>query len=330
MKMSNNIEEYFKSRCSNHEMHEGRNLLPCICERLDKIRSRNKIRNVISGIAASILLITSVYFGYNSFQTEFTIKNTLAQDDNQQVNTPKVTNAVTLTNEIEASNTIKQVEVGSIINESVTVLGKYRGQVIILPDQSRISLEKGSSISYHPQFGIDNRKITFSGIAYFEITPDKNKPFIIETNNSITKVVGTAFNLVAIAGMPDQISVTSGIVEFGDSQSKIKTRIVKGQKAEIIASEVKVERIRNNNFMSWKTGSLVFEETPLKEIIPVVKQYFEKDLILQNPALQNCTFSGQFEKPELKDFLDVLSLSLNIEYKIKGKKVILTGAGCGK
>lgn len=325
MKMSDNFEKFLASKCANHEMHEGRNLFPGICDRIEKIRNRKKNRNLISGIAASIVLLTGLYFGFNYTNSDG--PNTLAVEHIQQ-SKPLVVPKENAVDYIQESISNEQIDVVSDAKELTTIVAQTRGEVLVLPDQSKITLEKGASISYNQQYGVENRKITFSGIAYFEVKPDKKRPFLIETSNSITKVVGTAFNLVSQNGTSDQIAVTSGIVEFGSIKSKSTKRLVKGQKAIVVKDKVEVSEYFDSNLLSWKTGTLIFDETTLKDMIPVVNQYFGKELKLQNTALENCTFSGQFEAPALKDFLDVLSLSLNIEYKIQGKQVILSGVGC--
>lgn len=330
MKMSDNFEKYFKAKCSNYEVQEGRNLFSGICQRVESKRNKNKVRNLISGIAASILLIVGMYFCLRVQNIEPNNTTNFAQTDREQTNLASVVQEEPMEVKVISSTNENGKIISTTQEAEIVLLSEYRGQVIVLPDQSKITLEKGASLSYNNQFGIENRKIVFSGTGYFEVQPDKKKPFIIETPNSLTKVVGTSFNLISNTEISDCIAVTSGVVEFGDKKSTINKRLKKGEIAEISHGEIAVNRYSNSNFLSWKTGSLVFENTALKDMIPVMNQYFGKELKLQNSALENCTFSGQFESPDLNDFLEIMSLSLGIEHRIEGNQIIFSGIGCDK
>jgi hypothetical protein len=329
MKMSDNFEKYFKAKCSKYEVQEGRNLFSGICQRVESRRNKNKVRNLISGIAASILLVVGMYFGLRVQNIEPNNTTSFAQIDREQSNFASVQEESIEVNAVPSTSE-NDKEVSTALETEVVLLSEYRGQVLVLPDQSKVTLEKGASISYNSQFGIENRKITFSGTAYFEVQPDKRKPFIIETPNSLTKVVGTSFNLISNTEMSDCIAVTSGIVEFGNKRSSINKRLTKGNIAKIDHVDIVVSQYSNSNFLSWKTGLLIFESAALKDIIPVVSQYFDKEFNLKNSALENCTFSGKFESPNLNDFLEIMSLSLNIEYTIEGDQVTFSGIGCDK
>src|SRR5690554_4148962 len=181
MKMSDNFERFLKTECSNHEMHEGRNLFPGISERVKAKRNRNNLRNLISGIAASILLVVSIYFGINTKNIKPDNTAVLIENEHEQTN---LTSAIQQEEPVEINITpnINEIDkaVSNIETEIETVLlSEYRGQVIILPDSSMVTLEKGASLSYNSQYGVEGRKVNFSGTGYFEVQSDKSKPFII-------------------------------------------------------------------------------------------------------------------------------------------------------
>lgn len=330
MKMSDNFEKHFKAKCANYEIQEGRNLFSGICQRVESRRNKNKVRNLISGIAASVLLVVGMYFGLRVQNIEPSTTTNFAQIDREQSNLTSVVQEESIEVNAVPSTSENDKVVSTALETEVVLLSEYRGQVLVLPDQSTVTLEKGASISYNSQFGIENRKITFSGTAYFEVQPDKRKPFIIETPNSLTKVVGTSFNLISNTEMSDCIAVTSGIVEFGNKRSSVNKRLTKGEVAKIEHVDIAVSQYFNSNFLSWKTGLLIFESAALKDIIPIISQYFDKEFKLKSSALENCTFSGKFESPGLNDFLEIMSLSLGIEYTIEGNQVTFSGIGCDK
>jgi ferric-dicitrate binding protein FerR (iron transport regulator) len=73
---------------------------------------------------------------------------------------------------------------------------------------------------------------------------------------------------------------------------------------------------------------LVFENTGLNEVAESVENYFGIKVEMENPALANCRFTGSFKKPDLKELLEILKLSVNLKVEQKDNHYILKGSGC--
>ncbi|HVG40538.1 MAG TPA: FecR family protein, partial [Chitinophagaceae bacterium] len=97
-----------------------------------------------------------------------------------------------------------------------------------LPDQSVVTLNKHSQITYNSVFENDNRTVTLNGEAFFNVTPDKKKPFIIHVNDITVKVVGTSFN-IRTKGTVTEVIVETGIVQ-----------VIKNKKAILVQPKEKV------------------------------------------------------------------------------------------
>ncbi len=86
-----------------------------------------------------------------------------------------------------------------------------------LPDGSVITLNKLSSLTYPNRFDGNTRTVQLNGEAFFNVTPNKDKPFIVDVNGVIIRVVGTSFNVKSTAGKTEVI-VETGRVEVSKQQ----------------------------------------------------------------------------------------------------------------
>ena len=85
----------------------------------------------------------------------------------------------------------------------------------VLPDGSLIALNKGSVIEYSKRFNRTKREMTLKGEAFFNVSSNKDKPFLIHCLQTTTRVVGTKFNIYSDPVLNEvKVSVTEGVVEF--------------------------------------------------------------------------------------------------------------------
>ncbi len=193
-------------------------------------------------------------------------------------------------------------------------------KTVSLPDGSVVTLNAASLIEYPEKFSGNERRVKFSGEAYFEIAPDKTKPFIIETEKSETRVVGTAFNLTALTNSEtESIVVTEGIVEFSGKTKKTITpvRLVKGEKA-VLKAELKKEKNIDLNFMAWKTGILQFKNVPLKQALAKIAEHYKVDVKVADSEIGNMDFLAVFNNQKFEDVLEVIELTfVDVEFEKK-------------
>ena len=67
---------------------------------------------------------------------------------------------------------------------------------VILTDGTNVTINSGSSLKYQSNFlNNKNRKVYLKGEAFFDVTKNKNAPFIVTTKKLNIKVLGTKFNV---------------------------------------------------------------------------------------------------------------------------------------
>lgn len=213
---------------------------------------------------------------------------------------------------------------------------KVMPSVIYLSDGSRVRLKEDSKLEYPTVFRGDTREVTLIGEAFFEVAKNKEKPFIIHAAGLTTKVLGTSFNIKAYENDASaEVTVVTGKVSVSvNNETKLEKKdivLMRNQKAiyskngDLIMREVTDKEILNK--VDKKTN-LVFNETPLKEIIKVLNTYYEANIILANEALKNCLITAELTDEPIEVSLKILTKAIGAEYEVNEDEIILKGKGC--
>lgn len=208
-----------------------------------------------------------------------------------QTDTPNIQEAVAEINEFQAVDMVK---------------------VVVLPDGTEVTLNKGALVTYSSEFGQNERKVSLTGLAFFQVKRDEERPFIIESNSTTTQVLGTSFSV----DPRDEyvvVSVVSGKVSFMASESKDEVILTKGEKGTYDSKAKSVTASANEdlNFLSWKTGKLSFEDASLDVVIKDLQRHYEVKIVNENKAALRLTAS--FDNQTLEEVLMIISSTLDIE-----------------
>jgi ferric-dicitrate binding protein FerR (iron transport regulator) len=197
-----------------------------------------------------------------------------------------------------------------------------------LPDGSCVWLNANSSLTYTGTFGNDSRDVELSGEAYFEITKDAGKPFIVKAEEVSIRVLGTVFNVQAY---PSEKRIETTLLK--GSVSVIQKNIPEGgiflhpgQQLLFDKSDKKVivKEVDITPYTSWKDGKLIFRQTVLKDAFAIMERNFRIKIVVNNKSLENCKLTGRFsltEKPG--DILDAIKETLNFEYEKQNNTFII-------
>ena len=201
---------------------------------------------------------------------------------------------------------------------------------LVLPDQSRITLNANSHLSYLKAF--DPRQVKLEGEAYFDVSHNEEKPFTILTGETQTTVLGTAFNLRAY---PDEqtveLTMERGKVEFTRLDQPEEIVILTSKERAVFSKpqqEIRKLTSPDSNAFSWKERALYFSDTPLSEIVKDLERYFHVDIELSSQGLGNCPFTGDYQQPESSQIITVLEIALDLEVQHQGDRIVFSGNGC--
>jgi len=198
-------------------------------------------------------------------------------------------------------------------------------KTIDLPDGSLVYMNSHSELTYPRKFRKNRRQVRLSGEAFFEVMPDKRKPFSIISGDATIKVLGTSFNVLSDEESNEvTVSVTEGKVAlYPNRREKRAIHLISGEQGIYRDNEVIKRDTIKRNFLSWKTRKLEFEQTPLPEVIHSLEKYYKTIIHLQEPLTGNPMLTSVFEDQPLEEVLEELNLLLGLEYRQKNDTIFV-------
>ena len=195
---------------------------------------------------------------------------------------------------------------------------------ITLSDNSKITLNYNSKVIYSEEFGTKNRDIFLEGEAFFTVTANKDLPFIIHTDQAITEVVGTEFNLKS-RGEKTQLIVTEGIVTFeSKAVENASVTVLAGQEGVILGRTkpiVTKSTSESSIRLSWMKKQLIFKDAKFADIIIELNAIFNSSIQFTDDIEDlKVTAVIKYDK-SLKDVLENLSESLDLKLVFDSKNI---------
>lgn len=205
-------------------------------------------------------------------------------------------------------------------------------QEVELSEGSKVTVNSNSELTYPKQFKEDKRVVALSGEAFFEVAKDPKRPFIIKTGEIRVEVLGTSFNVKAYENHDNiEVTVSSGkVAVYRTENPDERVVLIKGQKAVFYKSTTKIEASINDNinFNSWKTKEIIFEDTPMPDVVRIINEIYKSDLKLVGGQLNECPVTTTFDNQSLESILNVLESTLDLKIEPKGKAFEISGEGC--
>lgn len=200
--------------------------------------------------------------------------------------------------------------------------GEYR---LELSDGSKVWLNAGSELNYPVNFVGANRQVTLAGEAYFEVSPDKERPFIVNTKHSKIKVFGTAFNVMSYEeDKMQQVTLVEGSV--GVDVKGHETLLQPGQQARVDkhAGQIEVTEVDVALYTSWTGGVLKFKNMPLRDLASRLSRWYNVDFYFANSTVPQMPFTGRVDKhTDFAYFMSLIEKTTNVEVSINGRSVLI-------
>jgi transmembrane sensor len=195
-------------------------------------------------------------------------------------------------------------------------------------DHSTAILNRNSNLVYPQSFANDHREVQFTkGEAFFDITPDAAKPFIIRTQIATIKVLGTAFNVLV---SPDtlEVSVDRGKVLVYTPTDSVY--LEKGEAAVLRTSETSFKtHDSNSNTWAYATHKFVFNNASVSEVFKYVEKAQDCTIHMANPEIGNCKLTATFESVSTDNMLNLITEALNLSVtKNDDRTFTVEGKGC--
>ncbi|MDD4921895.1 MAG: FecR domain-containing protein [Bacteroidales bacterium] len=172
---------------------------------------------------------------------------------------------------------------------------------VILSDGTEVWLNARSTLKYPSYFKDGQRKVELRGEAFFKVTKDPKKPFIVSTSTIDIKVLGTVFNVSDYKEMQStNVSLLEGSVEVSAPQQKKSGKVTLRpmQGLNYKDGNMTLTSISNENIFLWRNGLYCFEKTPLSEIVKRLELYYDVKIQIKNPVLSNTLYTGKFRQQD--------------------------------
>ena len=220
---------------------------------------------------------------------------------------------------------------------------------VVLADGSKVELQPNSTIYYSKEFAAKKREVILEGEAFFKVTKDPSKPFLVYYHHIVTKVLGTSFNIRTLDKTGNlEVAVKTGKVQVFENEKFV--HVGKIAKAVIITPNQKViYNTANENFEKTivenpapialvetteekngtsKKGNFVYNRYKLMDIFKEMSVQYGIEIIPENENFNNCLFTGDLNSQDLITKLKIICLTVNANYETIGTQIIIKGKGC--
>lgn len=188
---------------------------------------------------------------------------------------------------------------------------------ITLPDGTNIWLNARTTIQYPLNFNKKERLVKLDGQAYFDVTKDAKRPFIVHTKKFEVEVLGTQFDVEAYVGKEEFVTtLMHGSVKLISVSDRTKTLMLKpDNRAYLMNGELKVAPIDNYSLYRWKEGLICFDNEPFAKIMKDFEKYYGINVEVSNQEVLKYLYTGKFRQADGIDYaLRVLQRDIRFVY----------------
>ena len=201
---------------------------------------------------------------------------------------------------------------------------------ILLPDSSKVWLNERSKLSYTGDFSL--RSLQFEGEAFFEVRRMEDSPFRVESQGTLTEVLGTSFNLRAYPEEEKvELTVETGKVAFAqEAAPETRVEVTAGSSAVFERKEQKLSETEEkiSNAIAWRTGRLEFDDATLETVRMSFERLYGIRLEAEDPAIWKCHYTGAFDQVAPEEVAETVAFTLNLEFIRADSIFTFVGSGC--
>jgi ferric-dicitrate binding protein FerR (iron transport regulator) len=244
----------------------------------------------------------------------------------------------------ELINVFLRVAAVIIVLVSLTFTGKYiisggkygqlttistsigeKNRIVNLPDGSEIYLNRNSSLEYPEKFRKNSRKVKLSGEAFFDISPDSNRPFIIDAGKAKVQVVGTSFNIIT-SNQSDEVEVfvKTGKVILMSNDGDRSIALDPGFKGVINGILPSKSLNDDPNYLSWNTGEMIYDGTILDKVFYDLQRVHNINVEVTDDSILDETLSTVFDNDSPDTIIRLICTAFSLKFEKKDEVYYLS------
>ena len=197
--------------------------------------------------------------------------------------------------------------------------GEYK---IVLADGSQVWINSQSVLEFPAYFVKGERRVRLKGEAYFEVSKDVEKPFIVEVENKEIRVLGTSFNVNDYDGKFVTTLVTGKVdVRVGDENYILDPSM----QICVENGNAVLNKVNTNEFTAWKDGLFVFKKQKLQDVLDILSRWYDIVVFYQNADLKELHFNGTIERHnDIAEVVKFLEKTDMVNFTINGKTLVVS------
>jgi transmembrane sensor len=213
-----------------------------------------------------------------------------------------------------------------------------------LQDNSEIMLKPGSTVRYPKEFKGSTREVFLVGEAFFDISKDPDRPFMVFANELVTKVLGTSFTIRAYPASKEiTVEVKTGRVSvFAKSDPQLQAKLTRRELQGIILSpnqKIIFERdaVRMEKTLVEKPEIILpkskvphfeFEDTPASDVFAAIATAYGIEIIYDEELLKDCPLTAALDNQPLHEKLSIICKAVESSYEVLDGQIIINSRGC--
>lgn len=209
------------------------------------------------------------------------------------------------------------------LHRTITLSAANQVRQVTLPDGSQVTLNAHSTLSYPGNYGAKTRTVRIQGEGFFDIVPQKNRPFVAETNHLTVTVLGTSFNIYD-RKHSTEVVVETGRVEVTDGKSALylgahEKAVFSGDKRQL-----EKQSVHSDLYNYYRTGTFQCNKTPLRELIATLNEAYQAHITIENASVGALpiTTTFRYDQP-LDSILAIISQTFQVTISQKGNRIIV-------
>lgn len=186
-----------------------------------------------------------------------------------------------------------------------------------LSDGTKVYLNAGSSFTYPSLFAGNMREVELNGEAFFEVSANKKRPFIVRTHVCDVEVLGTKFNVDAYEqGDSFSAALMEGKIKVKNNLNPSNVVLLSpNNKVTLSQGKLDVSSISDYDVYRWKEGLICFKNLNFVDLMKRIEKYYGIELVVENQSLSKHSFSGKFRISDgIENLLRVLQKDVSYQY----------------
>lgn len=203
--------------------------------------------------------------------------------------------------------------------------GEFR---LMLADGTKVWLNAETELVYPVAFSRHKREVTLKGEAYFEVAKDSLCPFLVSSRGSVIRVLGTSFNVMGYADMPEVVTTLAEGQVSMESVSDPSVRCVLNPGEQALfnpdTKQLATRKAELDLYLSWKDGYYTFEKEKLENIMNTLSRWYDVEVFFENQGTREMRYSGKVRRyAKIKEFLSAIRMTDGVDFRMNGKTVIV-------